>query len=94
MLLILVAGVLYATWDRISSTTIYEARLSKSDTAETRLLIQEWSFPLIEENPVVGTGFGSFDRVKNETEFTSYRNIPENLWALEHQSQQLSHDTC
>ena len=77
LLLLLVAASLYATWDRISSTTIYEARLSKSDTAETRLLIQKWSFRLIEENPVVGTGLGSFDRVKNETEFTSYRDIPE-----------------
>ena len=77
IVLILVAGSLYGMWDRISATTIYENRLSVSDTAETRLLIQEWSFRLIEQEPVVGTGFGSFDRVKNETEFASFRNIPE-----------------
>jgi O-antigen ligase len=78
VVLILVGASLFAAWDRLSSTSIYEKRLSVSDTAQTRLLIQEWSFRLIEQKPVAGWGFGSFDRVKNEAEFDrSYRGIPE-----------------
>ena len=58
-------------WPRFESTHVYSARVANSSTIDTRVLIQQWSLDLAREKPVLGWGYGSFDRVKNQSRFSS-----------------------
>jgi O-antigen ligase len=68
LLLVVVGVLLFVTWGRISSTSVYENRLSNSETAQTRLVLQDWSLQLAQERPILGWGYLSFDRVKNTSD--------------------------
>jgi O-antigen ligase len=69
--LVLTTAVLVASWSRITATTTYRERVTNASNIQARLLIQGWSLKLAEERPFFGWGYGSFDRVKNASGFTS-----------------------
>jgi O-antigen ligase len=71
MLLILVVTLFVASWNHLSSSSLYRSRLGVTDTAETRLALQNLSIKLAEAKPLVGWGFGSFDTVKGSAGVTS-----------------------
>jgi O-antigen ligase len=67
-----VAGVVVtASWGRITASTLYRERVTNSANVQARILVQDWSLKLAAERPVFGSGYGSFDRVKNESNFSS-----------------------
>jgi O-antigen ligase len=53
------------TWGFLTSASVYETRVTNSGTVETRLALAERSVQLFAEHPVLGTGYRSFDEVKN-----------------------------
>jgi O-antigen ligase len=63
--------VVTASWGRITSSTVYKARITNASNVEARILIQDWSLKLASERPVFGWGYGSFDRVKNDAQLRS-----------------------
>jgi O-antigen ligase len=50
---------------RLESSPVYQSRVANASTIQTRVLIQNWSLDLASEKPILGWGYGSFDRVKN-----------------------------
>lgn len=54
-----------ASWGAFASSNVYEQRLGRQDTAETRLYLQRAALSAASERPVFGWGYGSFDRVKD-----------------------------
>jgi O-antigen ligase len=50
---------------RLESSSVYQSRVANAGTIQTRVLIQNWSLDLASEKPILGWGYGSFDRVKN-----------------------------
>jgi len=67
----LAATVLVGTWGAISSTNLYKTRFSNTTNVQARVIIDRWSIKLAEQRPLVGWGYGSFDRVKNASNFSS-----------------------
>ncbi len=65
-----------ASWGRIATTSAYRERFSNKTNVEARVLIQKWSIELAKQRPVFGWGYGSFDQVKNSSEFGSTGGIP------------------
>jgi O-antigen ligase len=57
------AGLL--AWGFLTSSSIYESRVSDTGTVQTRLELAHRSVQLFGEHPVFGTGYRSFDEVKN-----------------------------
>jgi O-antigen ligase len=61
-----IAGLVLAfAWGSFANSQVYQKRVSNSATVQTRVIIQNWSFKLAREKPVLGWGYGSFDRIKN-----------------------------
>jgi O-antigen ligase len=59
----------YFAWASFAGTSLYQQRVANGATVETRVVIQQWSFKLAREKPVLGWGYGSFDQVKNKQTF-------------------------
>lgn len=59
----------------LQNTETYKARVAQKATVELRVGIQDISLRLAEEKPVLGWGYGSFDRVKNASQI-SVEGIP------------------
>jgi O-antigen ligase len=70
------ALLIAASWGRIATTSAYQDRFSNRTNVQARVLIQDWSIELAKRRPVFGWGYGSFDQVKNSTEFGSTGGIP------------------
>jgi hypothetical protein len=64
LVLAAVGASLFAIWDQISSSAIYEERLGTVSTVEARIALQDASFALARERPVFGWGYGTFDEAK------------------------------
>jgi O-antigen ligase len=62
--LALVSLLLVAFWPQIRGSSVYQTRLAQKQNVDTRLVLQEVSFKLIERKPIFGWGYNSFDRVK------------------------------
>lgn len=58
------ALVLAAAWPKITSSPVYQSRISERSNVETRVLLQDISLRLAAEKPLTGWGYDSFDRVK------------------------------
>jgi O-antigen ligase len=52
-------------WGRIASSSLYQSRLSNSQNVDVRLALQRASLDLAGKKPILGWGYGSFDRVKS-----------------------------
>jgi O-antigen ligase len=63
--LLLATAVLGSTWSRISDSTLYRERATRANTLEIRLQLERLSLQLAEKRPILGWGYGSFDRVKH-----------------------------
>lgn len=74
--LIIAAVVIAASWGRITESTVYQERVTNESNIEGRVLLQDWSLKLAGERPLLGWGYGSFDRVKNSARLNSGR-LPE-----------------
>ena len=62
---------LFLVWPRFESSSVYQVRVSNESTIQTRVLIQNWSLDLASKKPLLGWGYGSFDRVKSESRLSS-----------------------
>ena len=61
-----IAGlVLVFLWGSFASSQVYQQRVADSATVQTRVIIQNWSLKLARQKPILGWGYGSFDRIKN-----------------------------
>jgi O-Antigen ligase len=60
--------VLVVFWGRIASSSLYQARLSNGQNVDVRLALQKASLELFAKKPVLGWGYGSFDRVKGNVQ--------------------------
>jgi O-antigen ligase len=49
----------------IGSTSLFHTRFENTTNVQTRLLLQKESLKLAEQRPIVGWGYGSYDRVKS-----------------------------
>jgi O-antigen ligase len=67
----LCATVLVGMWGAIASTSLYKTRFSNTTNVQARVIIDRWSIKLAEQRPVLGWGYGSFDRVKNAARFSA-----------------------
>jgi O-Antigen ligase len=65
------AIVVIALWGSIASTSLYKDRFSNKTNVQARVLIDKWSFTLAGRKPILGWGYGSFDRVKNSANLSS-----------------------
>ncbi len=57
--------VLVFLWGSFANSQLYQQRVADSATVQTRVIIQNWSFKLARRKPILGWGYGSFDRIKN-----------------------------
>lgn len=57
-------------WGRIASTSLYQSRLSNGQNVDVRLALQHASLKLAGKKPILGWGYGSFDRVKSNVQVT------------------------
>jgi O-antigen ligase len=67
--------VLVALWPSIRATTLYQERGAERTDVRVRAGLQDWSLQLAEQKPILGWGYGSFDRVKNTSELTAAGGI-------------------
>lgn len=56
-------------WASFAGSSVYQQRIANGATVQTRVVIQQWSFKLAKQKPILGWGYGSFDRVKNSQTF-------------------------
>jgi O-antigen ligase len=63
--------VIVLSWSRITSSTLYQDRVSRANTVEIRVELQRLSLTLAKERPLFGWGYGSFDRVARAADFGS-----------------------
>jgi O-antigen ligase len=69
-LVLAIAGfAFYFAWASFAGSSVYQQRIANGATVQTRVVIQQWSFKLARQKPVLGWGYGSFDRVKNSQMF-------------------------
>jgi O-antigen ligase len=66
--LALAALVIVVFWGRIASTSLYQSRLSNGQNVDVRLVLQKASLDLAAKKPILGWGYGSFDRVKSNVQ--------------------------
>jgi O-antigen ligase len=83
----LVALLLVIFWPRIQASSVYQARITQQQNIQARLVLQEVSIKLIEQKPVLGWGYDSFDRVKYNVD------VPSPQLPLSQALQSTSHDT-
>jgi len=69
--LALMIVVITASWSRLTSSALYQDRITQENTVEIRVELQRWSLKLAEERPLFGWGYGSFDRVLRAADFGS-----------------------
>lgn len=62
---IVVALAVAGLWTTIASSPVYRDRFSNQSNVEDRVIIDRWSFELAGQKPVLGWGYGSFDKVKD-----------------------------
>ncbi|HEU5243433.1 MAG TPA: O-antigen ligase family protein [Gaiellaceae bacterium] len=83
----LVALLLVVFWPRIQTSSVYQARVTQQQNIQARLVLQEVSIKLIEQKPLLGWGYDSFDRVKFDV------SVPSPQLPLSQALQSTSHDT-
>jgi O-antigen ligase len=83
----LVALLLVVFWPRIQASSVYQSRITEKQNVQARLVLQEVSIKLIEQRPVLGWGYDSFDRVKYDV------NVPSPQLPLSQALLSTSHDT-
>jgi hypothetical protein len=69
--LIITAVVLAAEWGSLSQTSFYQHRVTDSASINGRVLLTRWSLEVAAKHPLAGTGYGSFDTVKNASGLSS-----------------------
>ncbi len=67
----LAVTVAVVAWGAISSTHLYKTRFSNTTNVQARVVIDDWSLKLAAKKPALGWGYGSFDRVKNASNFSA-----------------------
>ena len=72
---------------RIQASSVYQSRITEKQNVQARLVLQEVSIKLIEQRPVLGWGYDSFDRVKYDV------NVPSPQLPLSQALLSTSHDT-
>jgi O-antigen ligase len=77
----------------IRTSSVYKDRVSGQANIQGRLALQSWSFRLAGEKPVLGWGYGSFDRAKNEVAANSVALYSVSTTALTDVLTNTSHDT-
>jgi O-antigen ligase len=85
--ILLVALLLVVFWPRIQTSSVYQSRITQQQNIQARLVLQEVSIKLIEQKPVLGWGYDSFDRVKYNVD------VPSPQLPLSQALQSTSHDT-
>lgn len=55
----------------LRATEVYQVRVANTVSIQGREALQDWSLRLASERPVLGWGYGSFDRVKNTSGFSA-----------------------
>ena len=83
----LVALLLVVFWAQIRTSSVYQARLTQKQNVQARLVLQDVSIKLIEQKPLLGWGYNSFDRVKYDV------SVPSPQLPLSQALQSTSHDT-
>jgi O-antigen ligase len=63
---------LVALWPTITASQVYQDRLTNQENVQGRFLLQDWSLRIAAEKPILGWGYQSFDRVKNESDFSTH----------------------
>jgi O-antigen ligase len=69
------------SWSRLTSSELYHRRIAQAHTVDLRAELDRWSLKLAEERPLVGWGFGSFDRVVRTSDFSSGTLLHEEVIA-------------
>jgi O-antigen ligase len=64
LVLVAVGASLFAIWGQISSSAVYQERFRTVGTVNDRLALQDASIALARERPVLGWGYGTFDKAK------------------------------
>ena len=82
---------LLVAWPHIRSAAIYQQRASNIETVLVREQIQRVSLALWREKPVLGWGFGSYDRVKSSADFPYVPGVSGNIYLYAREN--TSHDT-
>ena len=81
------ALVLVLLLPAVRSSELYQQRVADRVNVEGRLVLQKLSFQLAAKKPIVGWGYGSFDRVKQVEQLKFNDSIPVGVLGL------TSHDT-
>jgi O-antigen ligase len=68
---ILVSGLLIASWGPITHSRVYHERVAQAHNVDLRAELDRWSLKLWEQRPLLGWGYGSFDRVLRSANFSS-----------------------
>jgi O-antigen ligase len=64
LVVVAVGALLFASWDQISSSTIYKDRLGVTRTVTPRVVLTQVSLNLFEQRPLFGWGYATFDQAK------------------------------
>jgi O-antigen ligase len=67
-LAVLTALVLWANWGEVSGNSLYQQRASDVTNVRGRAVITKASLELAEQRPLLGWGYGQFDKAKNNIE--------------------------
>jgi O-antigen ligase len=82
---------LVVAWPHIQNASVYKQRASNIETVLVREQIQRVSLALWREKPVLGWGFGSYDRVKSTAEFPYVPGVSGNIYLYAQEN--TSHNT-
>jgi len=82
---------LVVAWPHIRSASIYQERASNIETVLVRQEIQRVSLGLWREKPVLGWGFGSYDRVKSAADLPYVPGLSGNIYLYAQEN--TSHNT-
>lgn len=82
---------LVVAWPHIRSSSVYQQRAANVGTVLVREQIQRVSMVAWRQKPVLGWGFRSFDRVKNDTVFPYVPGLPGNIYLYAREA--TSHNT-
>jgi O-antigen polymerase len=69
--LVIAAVMVVAEWGSVSGTSFYQRRVTDTASIHGRVLLTRWSLKVASEHPLTGTGYGSFDTVKNAADLSS-----------------------
>jgi O-antigen ligase len=69
------------SWGRLTSSELYHRRIAQGHTVDIRAELDRWSLNLAKERPLLGWGFGSFDRVLRASDFGSGKVLHEEVIA-------------